>query len=216
MRHGLTVVASLFLLPLLTVAGTSSCALASDAHPPLPDERLGVRTAPLLLLSRPDVRADLGLTAKQAEEAEKEITALYVRADALRGKTGVQALEQRKVIDEAQRVWFEINLTAEQRKRLLQIDLQWEGPSSLVSRPVVADTLGLSPEQRTTLKVAVAKRDQARLQRTYKPADEQTLTRHALVVLTPSQKDLWRAMLGTPFVFVPQIAASSKAQAKRE
>ena len=41
--------------------------------PMLPDDRLGVRTAPVLLLSRPDVRADLRLSPGQAEAAEREL-----------------------------------------------------------------------------------------------------------------------------------------------
>jgi hypothetical protein len=166
----------------------------------LPDERLGVATAPLLLLSRPDVRQDLGLSREQAAEADRAITDLYVRALSLRGQSGPQVLEGRRAILDAERTWFEAHLSPEQRKRLIQVDLQWEGPSSLVSRPVVGDTLGLTADQRATLARAVAARDAARARRVYSPADEQALAHQALSVLTPPQRERWRAMLGRPFV----------------
>ncbi len=46
----------------------------------LPDERLGIRTAPLLLLSRPDVRADLALDPSQTTAALKAISDLHAKA----------------------------------------------------------------------------------------------------------------------------------------
>jgi hypothetical protein len=184
--------------------GSSSLSLAGDDHAPLPDDRLFRRTVPLLLLSRPDVRADLGMNPTQADEAEKAITDLYVRAYSLKGKTGERAEAGRKAINDAQRAWFEANLTAEQRARLVQIDLQWEGPSCLISRPVVADSVGLSTDQRETLSQAVVRRNKARESRNYSLADEQALAKQALALLTSDQKERFRAMLGR--VFVPQFA----------
>lgn len=211
MRHGLIRLLPPFLIIVAIVFVHPS--RAGETHAPLPDERLGIRTAPLLLLSRADVRDDLKLTPKQAVEAEKAITDLYVRADDLRGKTGIQVIEARKAIDEAQRDWFERHLTAVQQNRLVQIDLQWEGPSSLISRPVLADTLGLSSQQRTSLKEAVAKRNLQRTRKMDAPADEQVLARQALSLLQTAQKEQWRAMLGRPFV--PQLAARPDNPATR-
>jgi hypothetical protein len=204
MRHGKTLASTaLAFLAVLTMMPATRSAIAGA---PLPDERLGIRTAPLLLLSRPDVRADLGLSARQAEDAEKAITELYLRALALRGKSGEQVVRGRQAIDEATRVWFETHLTPEQRNRLVQVDLQWEGPSSLVSRPVVADTLGLTPEQRASLKQAVAQSHAARAGGTPVTTVERELARQALALLTPAQKERWRIMLGRPVAF--QLAAT--------
>lgn len=211
MRHGLTGLAfALFVF--LTLGPPSTTAAGPGAGPdpaPFPDARLGIRTAPILLLSRPDVRTDLGLSPKLSEEAERALSDLYVRAAALRGKRGVQAVAWRRTVDEAQRTWFETNLTPDQRRRLAQIDLQWEGPSSLVSRAVVTDTLGLTPGQHAALVQAVATRDAARARRTYTQADEQTLARQSLAVLSAAQRERWRAMLGRPFA--PRLAATRVA-----
>ena len=205
---------------LLTIGLSAACLAGPEPSPstsqgsaPLPDDRLGVRTAPILLLSRPDVRADLGLNPRLAEEAEMALSDLYVRAAALKGKSGAQAVAARQAIDDAQRRWFQSELTLQQRNRLVQIDLQWEGPSALVSRPVVADTLDLSPDQRAALADAVKKRREARSRPGPAQADEPALTRQALAVLTPSQRELWRSMLGQPFV--PRLASAKPDGAAR-
>src|SRR4051794_37060510 len=110
MRHGSTPRLAVLVIVLL---GLALLPAASGGEPPLPDSRLGVRTAPLLLLSRPDVRADLGLTSEQALSAERTITELYVQASTLKGKPDAEVLAARRAIDEAQRRWLENQLTAE-------------------------------------------------------------------------------------------------------
>jgi hypothetical protein len=210
MRHGLTCARAV--VSVLLALGPAAEGLAGSGPAAravtVPDELFNRRTAPLLLLSRPDIRADLGLTAKQVADADAAISYLHDRAAELRGKTGPQAIAARRAVDEAQRDWFVANLTPEQRDRLIQIDLQWEGHSALVSRPVVADALGLSNEQRAALKRAVEARDAARAAgRSGQSTDEQVLVRQALSVLTPAQRERWWAMLGRPFV--PQIASAA-------
>lgn len=175
-------------------------ATALGDEPPLPDSRLGVRTAPLLLLSRPDVRADLGLTSEQTLSAQRTITALYVQASNLKGKPDDEVLAARRAIDADQRRWLETQLTTEQQARLVQIDLQWEGPSALMTRPVVAETLGLSSAQRATLSAAIARRNHLRAQGQDRPQDERELAEQALAALAAEQRGRWRAMLGRPFV----------------
>ncbi len=175
----------------------------------LTDERFGIRTPPILLLSRPDVRADLGLTPKQTEDAQVEIANLYVRAAALKGQTGPSAVAARKQVDDAQRLWFEGHLSPEQLNRLVQVDLQWEGPSALLSRPMVSDALSLSAEQRVALKQAIAARDAARVRGSSRDAAEHALALQTLKILTADQKGHWRAMLGKRFV--PQIATALPA-----
>jgi hypothetical protein len=207
MRHGMTLLAPAFVLllggfPVEVVAHRAGAgAIPAQAPPqrqatipPLPDERLGVRTAPLLLLSRVDVRSDLALDDQQTADAMRAIADLHARAAALRGRPNSEVIEARKVVDEAQQAWIAANLTIAQRDRLVQIDLQWEGPSAVVSRPVVADTLALSAEQRAAIKKAIAEK-----------RDEKTLTLAVLALLSPVQRERWKAMLGR--AFKPQFAS---------
>src|ERR687890_537081 len=88
-------------LMLLGVAAIPTSSLGDDA--PLPDSRLGIRTVPLLLLSRPDVRADLGLNPAQTAEARCAISELHAKAAALGGKAGAEAIAARRAIDDEQR-----------------------------------------------------------------------------------------------------------------
>jgi hypothetical protein len=171
--------------------------------PALPDDQLGIRHAPLLLLSRPDVRADLGLDAGQAGDAERALTELYLRATALKGKTGPEVLAGRRAIDEAEEEWLKTRLSDAQRKRLIEIDLQWEGPSALISRPIVADHIGLTAEQRAGLAEGIAERNRRRAQGGDLRESEYQLFQHARTILTPEQRERWKAMLGRSFTLQP-------------
>ena len=159
MRHGST---RLGLTVILAMVGVSAFA-GDDDEPPLPDSRLGHRTTPLLLLSRPDVRADLELTADQTESARRAIRNFYVQAMPLRGKPNTpETIRERRVVDDAAFGWIDSRLTPEQKLRLVQIDLQWEGPSALLSRSALTRDLHLSVEQIATLKRAIGRRDELR------------------------------------------------------
>jgi hypothetical protein len=167
----------------------------------LPDSLIGRATAPLLLLSRHDVQTDLAMSTEQVQEAEREITALYLKASALKGQKGEQVVAARRAIDEEQQRWLEERLSETQRKRLVQVDLQWEGPAALVTRPALAELIGLSAEQHAALKQAV---DESRRQRAGGTAVREVLSklaRQTLELLTPPQRERWKAMLGRPFAF---------------
>lgn len=162
-------------------------------EPGLSAERLGSRAAPILLLTRGDVRADLALSPDQADAADAAIRELYRRAETLRGQSnGPQVIAARKAIDESERQWLAANLSPDQQARLAQIDLQWEGPAALATRGSVAVTLGLTAEQVRTLRTAVEQR------RRGGPDAERHLAQATLALLTPAQRDRWRAMLGRP------------------
>ncbi len=195
-------------LLLLSVAAIPASSFGDDS--PLPDSRLGIRTVPLLLLSRPDVRADLGLNPAQTAEARRAISELYAKAASLRGKAGAEAIAARRAIDEEQRRRLEALLSPEQQDRLVQIDLQWEGPSALISRKMVAESLNLDDWQRATLAQAVSDRNRRRAQAPNRGGDERQLAEQALAVLTEPQRARWRAMLGRPLV-IPQLAGSKAA-----
>jgi hypothetical protein len=173
----------------------------------LPDSRLGIRTVPLLLLSRADVRADLRLDETQTADALAAIGQMYAKASRLKGMKGDAAVEARRAIDSEQERWLLSHLSDGQRSRLVQIDLQWEGPSALVTRPTVADILALSPEQRAALTQAVIDCIRKRQQGTFQQADERALTRKALETLSKDQRERWMELLGRPFV--PQLAATA-------
>lgn len=210
MRHGL---AQLGLIAALALSGASTAARAVDEEPPLPDSRLGHRTTPLLLLSRPDVRADLALTVDQTESARRAIRAFYVQAAPLRGKpNSPETIRERRAVDEGAFGWIDLRLSPEQKSRLVEIDLQWEGPSALISRSVLTRELHLSAEQIATLKTAIRRRDERRARGEAREAD-QILMEVAVACLSDTQRTGWRGMLGRPFT--PQLAGLQEANAAR-
>ncbi len=162
----------------------------------LPDGRMGIRTAPILLLSRPDVQADLKLEKAKIDSVHKTIDGLTQRAQALRGQTGVAAIAGRQSIDEAQGEWLKTNLSDQQFTRLSQIDLQWEGPSALVSRPVVAEHLKLTPSQIRSLTQLISERNSRLAKGASTPPEESEVRRKAMAVLTNPQLEVWNAMIG--------------------
>jgi hypothetical protein len=168
----------------------------------LPEDRLGIRTAPILLLSRPEVRSDLRLSQSQAVDVERVITELYSKAAELKGGKGQEAVAARRIIDDAQQKWLSSNLTPEQIDRLAQIDLQWEGPPALLSRSNVRSILKLSDAQRTAIKAAIDRRNVERAAGKVRPGDEIALGKETLAILTPEQRDRWFRLLGRPCAFL--------------
>ena len=206
MRHGVRPILAAVFLCLTAAAWPRASFGDGPPLPSLPDSRLGIRTAPLLLLSRADLRADVGLDARQTAEAERAIADLYARAVAVRGKAGPEAIAARKAIDEAQRRWLDAHLSEAQRIRLIQVDLQWEGPSALISRPVIADALSLTRAQREALGRAVAECQRKRDAGIFQRSDEYQLTKQALAILNEEQQLRWKAMLGHRMRLASQLA----------
>jgi len=196
----------------LAVLACATTALASGG---VPDARLGIRTAPILLLSRADVRAELRLTPEQAEEADRIIADLRDRALALRGRSDAEAVAARDEIDRASRAWLARKLDADQNRRLVQVDLQWEGPSALLSRPFVAESLGLTSEQRAAIAPLIVAHKARRNGGPPVPADEARLRESTLALLDDAQRTRWRAMLGAGLPFARVAARESPAPASR-
>ncbi len=194
MRRGRT---SLLVMALALLLCCNCLTLIAKAQ--VPNSRLGYRTAPILLLTRSDVRAELQLNPKQVSEFRAVIAKLYERALALQGRTGPQAVADRRSIDESGQRWLAENLSEAQLARLDQIDLQWEGPSALVQRPSVAAALDLSDKQRSTLQRAIQRRQQRIEAGEDREPIEQELAETALTTLTPDQQARWKIMLGPPF-----------------
>ena len=202
--QGPTILAIMFCLIGLNSAGHRA-AMAGEWS--LPDTRLGIRTAPLLLLSRPDVQADMRLEPVQISGIHDTINELTRRALALRGKTGPAVITERRSIDEAQAEWLASNLSGNQLARLRQIELQWEGARAMLSRPTVADYLKLTPEQRQTLVRTITQANFKRSRGSSAPQDEQAVNDAARSVLSKIQQELWANLLGTPCRFAMSSAA---------
>lgn len=185
-------------MPLVLVAGVLPSS-PSWGEEPLPDSRFGHRTAPLMLLSRPDVRADLGLGPNQIEEAQYAIAALHAKAAALRGKSGPDVVKARERIDAEEQRWLKAHLTEVQYARLHQIDLQWEGTSAIVSRNAISNRLQLSKSQFDQIAQAVARRNHERDSGAEDPGREAHLKRAVVAVLNETQREEWARMVGHPF-----------------
>src|SRR5690349_8011233 len=85
----------------------------------VPETRLGLRVAPLVLLGRPDVRADLQMTPEQEESARQTLEQLFSRALTLRGKPDTpEVIAARRGIDAAQQRWLVEHLSVTQQERL--------------------------------------------------------------------------------------------------
>lgn len=180
----------------LTLSGTGTIA-AADAVTVL-DERIGMRTAPILLLARPDVQLELHLDPKQVAGARSTIARLLEEALQLKGQSGPAVAARRGSIDEEMTRWLVLNLAKDQLARLRQIDLQWEGPAAM-GRPFVAEYLKLTDAQRLTVdRLLAAHRQTYRARGRLTAEERETFSRQALSVLSPGQRELWDRLLGPP------------------
>ena len=195
----------------LSGAGTfvSSTTAAHGAEPL--DDRLGVPTVPIFLLLRSDIQKDLELEATQVAGVTRAASEFYAKALNLKGKTGPGQLAARKQIDTEAKTWMSTHLNPKQRERLAQIDLQWEGASALLNRPVVAEYLGLSKENQTEVARVISDAAELRAKAGRLTYDEHVeITRKAVALLTEKQRQQWVHVLGPPCRFV--IAPPSKAR----
>lgn len=213
MRYSIVLLGFVWVVTVATVTGANEepprqdNAVTRTTAWQLPDDRIGVRTAPLLLLSRDDVASDLNLSAAQRSKAWEMIADLGRRAAELKGRNDKDTLVLRRQIDQAQLEWLARELTPEQNARLVQIDLQWEGPSALVSRPHVASALHLTETQKEKIGGVLASspggagetadlgRREATIRRIFRELDE-------------TQQQTWRSLVGPDFLVVPRTASA--------
>jgi hypothetical protein len=182
--------------------------LHANQNDELPASRLGVRTAPLLLLTRADIRDDLQLAPEQTDEALRAIEQLHGQAAGLRGRNDEAAVAARRAIDFAQQNWIDTQLTPEQRARLAQLELQWEGPSAVVTRPQIAEALALDPGQRAQLAVAL------RQHRARNDRSDSAFARKVLGILSAEQAERWKALLGKPLAIRTSSASPESPSSK--
>ncbi|WP_152052895.1 hypothetical protein [Tautonia marina] len=206
MRFGaLSIAAAVAMGMALSATGTGEDPGSASAFWQLPDEAIGARLSPVLLLSRQDVQAELTITAEQAAAVERAIAELLAQASSLRGRSGPDAVAARRAVDEAAQQWIEGNLSADQQARLAQIDLQWQGASALVSRPTIAASLELTEDQQRRI---VQTLTQGRAAGEDPLQAHHRMHRDAVSVLSEDQRLRWLAMIGSPFDVVEQRAAS--------
>ena len=191
MRHGWTVCRTLIVFGL----GLGGFAAHVNGGEPT-DDRLGIRTAPLLLLTRADVQKDLGLSPKQGEQCKHAALSFYDRAVRLRGRKDAGARAARKAIDQQTSTWLSKFLTEEQLGRLEQIDLQWEGASAMLSRPYLDESLKLTAEQKKKVAECIAQGNAQRVREGWSYENHVNQTRMAIAFLDTRQQNLWVRVLG--------------------
>jgi hypothetical protein len=178
------------------------------------DDRLGIRTAPIFLLTRSDIQADLKIDPKLAAACRHVAASLRHKASALKGLKIPAMVAARRAVDEEMSQWLITNLKPEQLDRLDQIDLQWEGPEAMLTRPFYDESLGLARDQREKLTSYLAEAKAHRAQGTWTYEDHHELTRKAFTVLSEQQRHLWVRILGEPCIFkIGANAATPPARA---
>jgi hypothetical protein len=201
MRQGLTIVPAGVVLVVVVAL------LGADGHGAPPshgvgwlDDRFGQPVAPICLLLRPDVESELRLDQRQVAGAREMFSQLIERLLKVKEKTGQAALFEKQGIDEAMAAWLHHELAEAQLERLTQISFQWEGASAL-RRPSVATYLSLGERQRVKIKALLVDRERRQAAGVLSPAEFDRISREALAVLTPLQKQQWDELLGPPCRF---------------
>ncbi len=167
----------------------------------VPDESFGSRISPILLLTRPDVQVELQLEPRQVSGVRTAIASLMEQARTLRGKKGRAAEDDRRRIDEESIRWLSENLTEKQIERLYQVNFQWEGAAAM-TRPHVITRLNLTSQQSKAIDRVINQLKSKRLtQGTLTPSEIGNSSGEAYAVLTPSQKAVWKVLLGPPCHF---------------
>ena len=200
MRHGLTIVpAGMVLVVALLGAGGGSENSPTDGVA-WQDEYFGMPIAPIWLLVRSDVQRDLQLNPRQITGARDLLARLLERGLNAKKKPVDAARAEKLAIDEEMAAWFRHELAPAQLERLTQINFQWEGASAM-RRTVVAEYLVLGDPQRFKIEHLLSERDKKRARRILAPGEFDKLSRQALDVLTPIQKEQWKELLGPPCRF---------------
>ena len=196
MRHGWTV------FPTLIILGLGLCGFAKPARGGEPlDDRLGMRTVPIFLLTRSDVQADLRLDSQQIVECHRAARAFQRMASRLIGRKDPTVVAARGEIDEAMTQWLSKHLSPQQLGRLDQIDMQWEGAAAMLSRPFLNEGLNLAEEQKKKVRECISEGTAQRARGILTYNDHIKQTRSASAILDARQSELWVHVLGRPCLF---------------
>ncbi len=195
MRHRLTVVLVGLVLIAAAMMGAGGPLDPPSSAESLLNERFGTKVAPIYLLLRADIQADLQLNPHQIAGARNLVARLAERGRKVKGMPEQAALAERWAIDEEMAGWIRHELSEAQQERLTQIDLQWEGAAAF-SRSAVAEYLELDPQQQKALQLMLAEANQTRRKRRLEPLEVDRLTVRARTMLTPDQQQRWKEVIG--------------------
>ncbi len=201
----------------VTAAALTSLALAQQPGRPrqqpgfgLGGRMMGANLGAMLLM-REDVQKELNLSQTQKVKLEQMRQEFEQARQELRNLPPEQRRERMQEL--RQKYDPTSVLTDAQRKRLRELELQWQGPFALAD-PEVARQVGLTQEQQTKIRGIVQETFQSMRERVqpgqpgqpgafqqeFQKAREQAEKR-ILEVLTPAQREKWEQMLGKPFEF---------------
>ncbi|MER3402832.1 MAG: hypothetical protein C4336_08670 [Armatimonadota bacterium] len=159
-----------------------------------------------ILLARPDVQKELNLTAQQKAKIDEMQQAMRRAREELRSLPPDQ--RRQRMAELRQKNDPTSVLTETQKKRLRELELQWQGPTALMD-PEIAQEVGLTQEQQAKIMGIVQEFRRMRAPskqggspgpQALEQAREET-EKKILEVLTPAQRQKWDQMLGKPFTF---------------
>lgn len=165
--------------------------------------RMMGRNVGMMLLMREDVQKELNLSQTQKAKLEQLRQEMQQAMQELRDLPPEQRRERMQALRQKYDPATILNET--QRKRLRELELQWQGPFALMD-PEVAKQVGLTEEQQAKIRGIIQEAFQSvrgqpgeRMQE-FQKAREQA-EKKILEVLTPAQREKWQQMLGKPFEF---------------
>jgi Spy/CpxP family protein refolding chaperone len=168
--------------------------------------RMMGRNVGMMLLMREDVQRELNLSQTQKARLEQLRQEMQQAMQELRDLPPEQRRERMQALRQKYDPATILNET--QRKRLRELELQWQGPFALTD-PEIAKQVGLTEEQQAKIRGIIQETFQSmrgqpgqpgeRMQE-FQKAREQAEKR-MLEVLTPAQREKWQQMLGKPFEF---------------
>lgn len=161
-----------------------------------------------MLLMRPDVQKELHLTEQQKAKINEMQQAMRLAREELRNLPSDQRRQRMQELrqkNDPQQV-----LTDAQKKRLHELELQWQGPIALMN-PEIAREVGLTQEQQSKIQGIMMEQFQSMRGQFQQGGGQQNMQalqqareeveKKVLAVLTPSQREKWNQMLGKPFEF---------------
>lgn len=172
--------------------------------------------AGMMLLQRADVQKELNITAEQKAKAEDLQAKQREKMQQLRQNSDQMSPEERRKAMEELRSGSDPAsvLNETQKKRLKELEYQWQGPMALMN-PQVAKEVGLTNEQ-TTKMAGIQTQMMENMRGMFQGGGgggnreemmKQMQEARAKVekdieaVLTPEQKQKWQSMQGKPFTF---------------
>jgi hypothetical protein len=178
----------------------------------------GMMNSPLMLVANADVQKDLKAKPEQVKKFN-ELADQFKKNQlaAMQGAMDKDSMKKLQDLNESTKKSLGEILTAEQSKRLTQLELQAKGPMALFDGKISAD-LGVTKDQRTQV-MKVYQNGMTKMSEMYKDMkfDPQTMqkqmadmqkksadlnrsiTADMIKTLTTEQQTKWKGMVGEPF-----------------